>query len=125
MSSTVSKFKMEQGISLETLQWERAMTRESRVFSRIAVGLSTYHGELREPLVLLQASPISIQGARESWGWLLSHCRANRPHLGLCRDTPCSSPVVTEISGFTQGVRPSLELKQRIPLSSLVAKSIS
>ena len=26
----------------------------------------------------------SIRVARESWGLLSSHCRANRPHLGLC-----------------------------------------
>ena len=28
------------------------------------------------------------------------HCRANRPHLGLCPENPCSSPVAPGISGF-------------------------
>ena len=28
-----------------------------------------------------------IQVARESWGLLSRHCRANRPHLGLCPET--------------------------------------
>ena len=57
------------------------------------------------------------------------HCRANRPHLGLCPENPCSSPMATGISGlhlsFTRGVRPCLEWKQRTPLSSRVATGIS
>ena len=34
---------------------------------------------------------------------LSNHCRANRPHLGLCPETTCSSPVATGISGLLQG----------------------
>ena len=102
------------------------MMGESRGFSQAVARcvrfLSSYDGELREPLVLPQGSPISIQVERGSWGLLWSHCRANRPHLGLDPETPCSSPVATGISGlhsrFTWGVRPCLELKQRTPLSS-------
>ena len=60
---------------------------------------------------------------------LLRYCRANTPHLGLCAETPCSSPVATGISGlnsmFTRGVRPRLEWKQRTLLSSRVATCIS
>ena len=60
---------------------------------------------------------------------LSSHCRANRPHVVLCPETPCSSPGATGISGlhsrFTREVRPHLELKQRSPLSSRVATGIS
>ena len=55
-----------------------------------------------------QGSPISIRIVKGSWGLLSRHCRANRPHLGLCPETLCSSPVVTGISGlhsiFTRGV---------------------
>ena len=61
-----------------------AMTGKPRDFPRVTAGFSSYKGELRMPLVLAQGSPISIQVARESWGLLSSHCRAKRPHLGLC-----------------------------------------
>jgi len=101
------------------------MTGEPRGFSRVAVGFSSYDGELREPVLLPQGSRISIRVARESWGLLSSHSRANRPHLGLCPETTCSSPVGTGNSGlhsrFTQGVRPRFVWKQRTPLSSQAA----
>ena len=84
--------------------------------------LTSYDGELREPLDLAQGSPISIRVTSGSRGLLSSHCRANRPHLGLCPETTCSSPVGTGISGlnsrFTLGVRPRFMWKQRTPLSS-------
>ena len=105
------------------------MMGEPRVFSGVAAGFSSYNGELREPLVLSQGSPISIRVARGSWGLLSSHCRANRPHLGLCPETPCSSPVVTGISGlhsrFTQGVSRHLELRQEPQGSSPFLTPIS
>ena len=80
--------------------------------SRIAPGNSNLHscceGELGIALVSLQV---------------------NRRHLGLCPENLCSSPVATGIlvlhSRFTRGVRPHLEWKQRIPLSSPVATGIS
>ena len=97
-------------------------------FSRVAVGFSSYNGELRMPLVLAQGSPISIQVAREGWGLLSSHCMANRPHLGFCLENPCSSPMATGISvlhsRFAHGVRYRLEWKQRNPLSSRIATGI-
>ena len=106
-----------------------SMTVEPRGFSQVGAGFSSYIRELREPLVVPQGSPISIQVVRGSWGLLSSHCRANRPHLGFCPENPCSSPMATGIlvlhSGFTRGVRPRLERKQRIPLSSPVATGIS
>ena len=61
--------------------------------------------------------------------FISSHCRANRPHIGLCPETTCSSPVGTGISGLhtrlTWGIRPRLEGKQRTPLCSRVATGIS
>ena len=104
------------------------MTGEPRGLSGVAARFSSNDWELRETLVLPQGSPISIRVARGSWGLLWSHCRANRPHLGLCPETPCSSPMVTGISGlhsrFNRGVRPCLDLKQRTPLSSRVVMGI-
>ena len=93
------------------------ITRKPPGFSRVAVGFSSYDGDLRDPLVLPQGSPNSIQVAKRSWGLLSSLCRANRLHLGLCSETLCSSPVATEISGlhskFTRGVTSHFKLKQR------------
>ena len=105
------------------------MTGEPRGFSRVVVGFLSYDVKFREPLVLPQGSPISIRVATGSWGLLSSHCMANRPHLGLCLETLCSSPVLTGISvlhsGFTLGIRPHLEWKQRTLLSSQVAMGFS
>ena len=104
-----------------------AMMGEPCGFSRVT-GFSTYDRELREPLVDPQGSPICIQVARGSRGLLSSHCRANRPHLGMCPQIPCSFPVATGISGlpsrFTQGVRPrssgSKELRSPLELEMYV-----
>ena len=71
---------------------------EPHCFSRVAAGFSIYDKALREPLVLAQGSPISSRVVRESWGFLSSHCRANRPHVGFCPENPCSSPMATGIS---------------------------
>ena len=132
MSSTVSNFKGERGISLKLLQWERASSTDdggTSWFFSVASRCSSHDRELREPLVLPQRSPISIQFVMGSWGLLSIHCRANRPYLSLCPETRCSSSVATGISGlhssFTQGVRPCLDLKQRNPLSSRVATDFS
>ena len=84
------------------------MTGEPRGLSRVVAGFSCYYREFREPLVLAKGSPSSIRVARGSWGLLSSHGRANRPHVGLCPETLCSSPVATGISGlhsrFTRGI---------------------
>ena len=100
-------------ISLETLQWERASSRDdlgTRGFLRVMAGFSSYDGEFREPLHLAHGSPITIRITSGSRGLLSSHCRANRPHLGMCPQILCSCPVATGISGlhsrFTWGVRP-------------------
>ena len=46
-----------------------------------------------------QGSPISILVASEL-GIALESLQGNRPHLGLCHETPSSSPVATGISGL-------------------------
>ena len=92
MSSTVSNFQRDHGISFETLQWERASSRDDGgtkffffclfVFLAVAgrVGfLSSYDGELRDPLVWPQGSPVSIQVVRGSATLLSSHSRGIGP----------------------------------------------
>ena len=102
---------------------------EPRGFSQVAAGFSSYDVEHREPLVVPQGSPISIQVVRATWELLMSHCRANRPHLGLFPNTPCSSPVATVISGlhsrFTRGVSHHLELRRERQGSSTFLTLIS
>ena len=87
-----------------------AMTGKPRGFSPYLAGFSSNDGELRMPLDLAQRSPISIRVMSGSRGYLPSHCRANRPHLGMCPQIPCSFTVATGISGlhsrFTREVRP-------------------
>ena len=64
VSSTISNFKRESGISLQTLQREEASSHDdggTSWFSQVVVGFSSYDRELREPLVLPQGCPISIQ----------------------------------------------------------------
>ena len=59
------------------------MTLETRGFSRVAAGFSSYEGDFWLPLVLAQEVQSSIQLVRESCGLLSSHLRAKSPHLGL------------------------------------------
>ena len=124
VSSTVSNFKREHGISLEMLSGKGpylTMTGKLGRISRVVEGFSRYNMEHRDPLMLPQGSPISIRVAKGTLRLHSSHCRPNRPHLGLCPETLCSSPVATGILGlhsrFTRGVRTHLKWKQRTPLS--------
>ena len=88
--STVLHVKMERGTSLETLYRVRASSCDDEgttcFFSSFS-GISSYDGEFRLPLVLAQEVQSSIQLVKESWGLLSRHCRAKRPHLGLCPGT--------------------------------------
>ena len=85
--STFSTCKTERGTSLDAVR-ERASSCDDGVTtwfflqlwrdSRVTMGnsgcLLCWPWEVQS----------SIRVARESWGLLSSHCRANRPHLGLC-----------------------------------------
>ena len=62
--------------------------------------LSSYDGELREPLVLSQGSPVSIRVARGSVGLLLSHGRGIGPQFALKRESGRLSRVVAGNPGF-------------------------
>ena len=73
-------------------------------FSRVVAGslgfLLSYDGELREPLVLSQGSPVSIRVARGNVGLLLSHGRGIGPQFALKRESGGLSRVVAGNFGF-------------------------
>ena len=106
---------------------------ESSGFPRGLVGsfrfLSSCDVDLSVPNLLPQGSQVSFQVVTGAWGFLVSHYKGNRPHLVLCPETPCSSPLATGISGlssrFTWGVRLHFELKQSTLISCPVATGIS
>ena len=60
---------------------------------------SSFHGDLREPLMLSLGSQESFQVVRGLSGFLSSWCRQLGPHLEMRRETQGSSPVLTRISG--------------------------
>ena len=69
-------------ISLETLQRERASSRDDGGFSRVVAGLSSYDRELREPLMLAREvqSPFKLRvGA-----WNYSRVTAGEVGLKTC-----------------------------------------
>ena len=85
--NTVSTFKMECGTSLETLQRERASSSDDgkpRGSSRVERSTLVMTGNLGCLSSWPREVQFSIRVVRESLGLLSSHCRANRPHLGLC-----------------------------------------
>ena len=73
-------------------------------FSRVAAGslafLSSYEGELREPLVLSQGSPVCSQVVRGSVGLLSSHGRGIGPQFALKGESRGFSRVVAGNFGF-------------------------
>ena len=136
MLSTVSSFRRERGISLETLQWERASSCvEGRIrgFPRGLAGIwgfrSSCDVDLTDPLVLPQESQVSVRVARDLSGFLSSQCRGIGPHLELRLEPQGSSPVLTWISGFlwsfNRGVRLHLVWRHGSPLPSRGVKGVS
>ena len=67
--------------------------------SRVSTGnlgfLSSYDGDLRDPLVLPQESQVSIRVARGLSGFLSSRCWGRCPHLELRPEPQDSSPLLT------------------------------
>ena len=82
------------------------MTGQSRGFFRAAEGCavfpSNYNGEIREPLVWPQGSPVSIRVARGSTAFLSNHGRGIRPQDALKGETRDRSRVVAGNPGFPQ-----------------------
>ena len=60
---------------------------------------SSFHGDLREPLMLSLGSQESFQVVRGLSGFFSSWCRQLGPHLEMRRETQVSSSVLTRISG--------------------------
>ena len=59
-------------------------TLETRSFSRVAAGFSSYDGDFRLLLVLDQEAQSSIRFERESWVCARVTAGQKSPHLGLC-----------------------------------------
>ena len=101
----------------------------SRVVVRHSSILSSFGGDVKEPLMLPQEIQATFQVLRGTSGFLLSRCRRIEPHLELRQEIQGSSLVVTGISGFlsnfNRGVRPHLILRHGTPLSSRVGKGVS
>ena len=81
-SRTLSRHKREGGISLEMLQRKRASARFeeriSRFFSCCSSNsgfLSSYSGELRDPLVLPQESAVCMRVVRGLSGYFSIRCQ--------------------------------------------------
>ena len=136
MSNTLSHFKREHGFFLEKLLWNRASSRvegESRGFSRAAVVslgfISSCDRDLRDQLVLPQRSQVSFRVARGPSGFLTSRCPLIGLFLEFSRETQCSSPAVTGISGFlsrfNEGGRPCLVSRHGTLHSSRVVQGVS
>ena len=88
--STVLHFNTDLGLLLTRCRGQGphlGMAGESRGFSQGAAGFSSYDGEFRLPLVLAQEVQSSIRVSRESWGLLLSHCRAKETSSRLVSRT--------------------------------------
>ena len=106
---------------------------ESPDFSRVAAGtlgfLLSYYGELRDPLLWPQESPVSMPVARALSGFLSSWCPALSPHLELSLDPQGSSLVLTWFSGFLwsfhRRVRPRLVWRHALPLFFQAGKAAS
>ena len=136
MSRTLSRLKREGGISLELPQRKRASScvegKISWFFSSWAGKLGfllSEDGDLRDPLVWLQESPVSMRVARGLSGFLSHLCRVLSPHLELRPQPQASSSVLTWISGLLcslhRGVRPRLMWRHAIPLTSRAVTVVS
>ena len=107
-----------------------ALRDESPGFCRFVSGLLglllSYDGDLRDPLVWPQESPVNRGVVRGLSGFLCSPCWGRGPHLDLRPEPQGSSPVLTWISGFLwsfhRGVRPRLVRRHASLPSSLVEK---
>ena len=84
--------------------------------------LSTYYGDLRDPLWWPQERPVPMRVARGLSGFLSRRCRGLRPCVESVPEPEDSSPVLTWILGFfcslPSGVSPRLEwgMHMRFPL---------
>ena len=82
-------------------------------FLELGQVLSTYDGDLRDPLWGPQEMPVPIRVARGLSGFLSRRCRGLRPCVESVPEPEVSSPVLTWILGYfwnrPRGVSPRLE----------------
>ena len=109
MSSSLSSFKRESGISLEMLHWKRA---SSHAEGRISWFFSSYGRKLGYPLELRPEPQGSSPVLTWNSGFLWSFNRGVRPHLVLRHRTPLSSRGV---KGFLSHLHRDLELFLEVP----------
>ena len=91
--------------------------------------LSTYDGDLRDPLWWPQESPVPIRVARGLSGLISRRCRGLKPCVETVPETEDSSPVLTWILGYfwslPRGVSPLLEWGHARALSSRAVAAVS
>ena len=91
--------------------------------------LSTYDGDLRDPLWWPQERPVHMRVAWGPLGIPLRRCRGLRPCVESVTEPEDSSPVLTWILGYfwslPRGVSPRLEWGHARALSSLAGASVS
>ena len=91
--------------------------------------LSTYDGDLRDPLWWPQERPVPMQVARDLSGFLSRRCRGLRHCVESVPEPEDSSPVLTWIFGYfwslPRGVSPRLEWGHARALSSRAVAAVS
>ena len=91
--------------------------------------LSTYDGDLRDPLWWPQERPVPMRVARGLSGFLSRRCRGLRPCVESGPEPEDSSPVLTRNFGFYwslhRGVSPRLEMGHAQSLSSRAVAAVS
>ena len=118
--------------SLETPQrkWDssRLEGRTSWIFSMLQV-LSTYDGDLRDPLLWPQERPVPMQVARGPLGIPLPSILGPKSSVDSVPEPEHSSPVLTWILGYfwslSSGVSPRLEWGHARALSSRAVAAVS
>ena len=98
-------------------------------FLELGQVLSTYDGDLRDPLCGPQERPVPIRVARGLSGFLSRRCRCLRPCLESVPEPEVSSPVLTWILGYfwslPSGVSPRLVWGRAPALSSRAVAAVS
>ena len=91
--------------------------------------LSTYDGDLRDPLWWPQERPVPMRVARGPSGFLSRGCRCLRPCVESVPEPEDSSPVLTWMLGYfwslPRGVSPRLQWGHARALSSRAVAAVS
>ena len=98
-------------------------------FLKLRQVLSTYDGDIRDPLWWPQESPVPMRVARGPLGIPLPSMPGLRPCVESVPETEDSSPLLTWILGYfwslPSGVSPRLELGHALALSSRAVAAVS